>query len=98
MDLDNYKIIKADTFWKRAIGLMGRKDMPDNEGLLLSPCRSIHTFFMRFPIDLVWLDGAMNIVKVDRNVQPWRTRGCKEACQVIELISKKGFEYNVKNI
>lgn len=87
MDLDNYKIIKADTFWKRAIGLMGRKDMPDNEGLLLSPCRSIHTFFMRFPIDLVWMDRDENILRIDKSVGAWQTRRCKKAYQVIEVKS-----------
>ena len=87
MDLKNlikYRIIKADTFWKRLIGLIGRKDMPDNEALLLSPCSSVHTFFMRFPIDLVWLDKDMNIVRIDKSVGPWSIRMCREAHQVLE--------------
>jgi len=87
MDLSKYNIVKADTFWKRTLGLMGRKDMPDNEALLLSPCSSVHTFFMRFPIDLVWLGESMNIVRVDKDVMPWQIRGCKNAYQVLEIKS-----------
>ncbi|MEI7880862.1 MAG: DUF192 domain-containing protein, partial [bacterium] len=46
----------ADTFWKRSIGLMGKPGLKAGQGLLLSPCGSIHTCFMRFPIDIIFLD------------------------------------------
>ncbi len=88
MDLSRYKIIKADGFRSRVIGLMGRKDMPDDEALLLSPCSSVHTFFMRFPIDLVWLNREGKVVRLDKGIRPWKIRRCKNAYQVLEVKSR----------
>ena len=62
---------KADTFFKRFIGLMGRKSLPPSHGLLLSPCCSIHMLFMRFPIDAVFLDRNFKITKIVRHLKPW---------------------------
>jgi uncharacterized membrane protein (UPF0127 family) len=53
----------ADSFWKRAKGLMFQKGWEDFDGLLLSPCRSIHTFGMRMEIDVCFLDPELRIVK-----------------------------------
>ena len=46
----------ARGYWRRLIGLMGRARLADGEGLIFTPCRGIHTYFMRFPIDLVFID------------------------------------------
>jgi hypothetical protein len=59
-------------------------DMPSDVGLRLSPCRSIHTFGMRFPLDLVWLDRDGRVVRVDEAVPPWRVCRCREAAAVLE--------------
>lgn len=64
-------IEKADTFFKRLIGLTGRKNLPPSHGLLLSPCNSIHMLFMRFPIDAVFLDKNFKIKKIVSNLKPW---------------------------
>lgn len=79
----------ARTFWQRVIGLMGRKSMPEGEGLLILKCNSIHTCFMRFAIDATFLDRDDNVVKVVRNIRPWRlwVWGGRRAAKVLETQS-----------
>ncbi len=60
-------------------------DMPPDVGLELAPCRSIHTFGMRFALDLIWLDRAGHVVRVDAAVPPRRLRTCLRARSVIEV-------------
>lgn len=62
----------ARTFVERARGLIGAKSLPPGEGMLILKCNAIHTFFMSFPIDATFLDKNNNIVKVVRNIRPWR--------------------------
>jgi uncharacterized membrane protein (UPF0127 family) len=62
----------ARTFAERARGLIGTKSLPPGEGMLILKCNAIHTFFMSFPIDATFLDKNNNIVKVVRNIRPWR--------------------------
>lgn len=79
----------ADNFLSRAAGLMFRRRLPPGEGLLITRCRSIHTFFMRFPIDAIFLDADGNPVKTVRNISPWRLfiYGGHSATQVLEVPS-----------
>jgi uncharacterized membrane protein (UPF0127 family) len=69
----------------RLLGLAGLRALPPGVGLLLPGTRSIHTFGMRFALDLVWLDREGRVVRVDRGVPPWRMRGCRAADTVVEL-------------
>ena len=62
----------AGSFWARARGLIGRKSLEPGTGMLIPSCNAIHTFFMRFPIDAAFLDREDRIVKVVRNIRPWR--------------------------
>ena len=62
----------ADGVWSRFKGLQFRAALPPDAGLLLVPCPSVHTFFMRFPIDVVLLDRGGCVVAVRRHVRPWR--------------------------
>jgi uncharacterized membrane protein (UPF0127 family) len=62
----------AAGIWSRFWGLMGRKRLPEDAGLLLKPSSSIHTAFMRFPIDVVFLDRALKVVKVVPEMKPFR--------------------------
>ncbi len=79
---------RADTFWKRALGLMGKPRLEVGRGLLIPRCRSIHTCFMRFPIDGVFLDEHHRPVKIIRNLKPWRLAwGGGKACSVLEVES-----------
>lgn len=62
----------ADDLPSRLIGLMFKKQPLDSDGLLLDPCNSIHTFFMKYPLDVAFLDGQNQVVKIIRNLSPWR--------------------------
>lgn len=66
------RVAIARTWWQRAVGLLGRSALADGEGLLLAPCRSIHTCGMRFPIDVVLLDRHVQVVRCLRQVVPFR--------------------------
>lgn len=70
---------------KRSKGLLGRNGLAPGEGLWISPCESVHTFFMRFSIDLVYLDRQYRIRKIRRDVPPWRMSACLRAHSVLEL-------------
>jgi uncharacterized protein len=70
---------------KRSKGLLGRTGLGHGEGLWIVPCESVHTFFMQFPIDLVYLDRKLRIKKVRNGVVPWRISACLSAHSVIEL-------------
>ncbi len=77
---------EATGFWSRFRGLMGREDLPTGEGLWIDPCDSIHMFFMRFPIDVVFLARDLRVVKVVHALPPWRvTRIYRAARSVLEL-------------
>jgi uncharacterized membrane protein (UPF0127 family) len=69
----------------RMRGLLGRRGLAQGEGILLEPAASIHTFFMRFPIDVVFLDREQRVVRVVPNLGPWRTAGVRKARTVLEL-------------
>lgn len=70
---------------KRRKGLLGREGLSPGEGLWIVPCESVHTFFMRFPIDLVYLDRENRIRKVRSGVGAWRMSACFSAHSVLEL-------------
>lgn len=75
----------ADSGPKRSKGLLGRQELAPGEGLWIVPCESVHTFFMRFPIDLIYLDRRNKIRKVRSAVGPWRMSACLSAHSVLEL-------------
>ena len=77
----------ADSGPKRNKGLLGRKGLAAGEGLWIIPCESVHTFFMQFPIDLVYLDRKHVIKKVCESVAPWRISICLSAHSILELPS-----------
>jgi uncharacterized membrane protein (UPF0127 family) len=75
----------AGTGGSRSKGLLGREGLLPGEGLWIIPCESVHTFFMRFAIDLVYLDRKLCVRKVRSNVGPWRMSACFSARSVLEL-------------
>jgi uncharacterized membrane protein (UPF0127 family) len=77
----------ADHGTTRRKGLLGRSSLPDGEGLWIVPCESVHTFGMKFPIDLVYLDRNKKVKKVRHSVPPWRLSACLTAHSVVELAS-----------
>ncbi len=66
-------------------GLLGRKYLRQGEGMVLRPGWSIHTAFMRFPIDAVFLDADQVVIKIEHEVGQWRTVSCRGAREVVEL-------------
>jgi uncharacterized membrane protein (UPF0127 family) len=77
----------ADTPWTRARGLLGRRRLAENEGLLIRPAGSVHTFFMLFAIDVVFLDADGTVVKVVPGLRPWRLAAARKAKRTLELAS-----------
>ncbi len=76
----------ANTPLKRMKGLLGRKSLEDKEALVIKPCNSIHTFFMNFPIDVLFVDKENKIVKIMIGLQPFRLSPvCRFSSYVIEL-------------
>lgn len=75
----------ADNGPKRNKGLLGRDGLGPGEGLWIVPCESVHTFFMRFPIDLVYLDRKNTVKKVRSAVGAWRLSACLSAHSILEL-------------
>jgi uncharacterized protein len=75
----------ADRALARMKGLLGRRNLPSGEGLLLRPASSVHTFFMRFPIDVVFLDADGRVTSIRPEVPPWRMVGARGARAVLEL-------------
>ena len=80
----------ADTFWRRFLGMMGRKMIAPSHALLLCPCSSVHTCFMRFPIDVAYMKrcedgGGWQVVEVERGLRPWfGVSACVSADAVLE--------------
>jgi uncharacterized membrane protein (UPF0127 family) len=75
----------ADTSAKRRTGLLKHEKLEPGEGLWIVPCESVHTFFMKFPIDLVYLDRRHKVRKARSVVRPWRLSACLLAHSVLEL-------------
>ena len=75
----------ADTSSKRRVGLLKHERLGSGTGLWIVPCESVHTFFMKFPIDLVYLDKRRKVRKVRNAVPPWRLSACFSAHSVLEL-------------
>jgi len=80
------EVENANHFVKRFFGLMFRKSMHHNHGLLLEPCNSIHTFSMRFPIDAVFLSPGREILSIEHSMKPGKVgKTVKGAKSVLEL-------------
>lgn len=75
----------ADSSAKRRKGLLGRDSLPVGQGLWIIPCESVHTWGMRFPIDVLYLDRKKRIQKLRSVMTPWRLSFCLSAHSVLEL-------------
>jgi hypothetical protein len=81
------RVRKTETLLERAKGLLGCKSLMQGEGLLISPCNSIHTFFMLFPIDIVFLNKKNMITKIIRTMKPFRFGMALNSSSVLELMA-----------
>lgn len=92
-------IYVADSFWTRFRGLMGKtsEQITDMGGLLIKPCSQIHMFFMKTPIDVVYLDSKNKIVKIDCEVPTWKCcRKVNGSKSVIELPKGAAIQLELK--
>jgi hypothetical protein len=80
-------IVLADCGESRRKGLLGRAGLSPDEGLWIVPCEAVHTFWMRFSIDLVYLDRRLKVRKTRSGVRPWKLSACFSAHSVLELAS-----------
>jgi uncharacterized membrane protein (UPF0127 family) len=62
----------AENFFTRSVGLLSRKYISENEALIIKPCCSIHTFFMKFEIDVLFVGANGKVISLYENVKPWR--------------------------
>jgi uncharacterized membrane protein (UPF0127 family) len=79
------RCLLAETALTRMRGLLGRRKLPSGEGILLKPASSVHMAFMRFPIDAVFLDREMRVVKIAAELRPWRAAGARGSKSVLEI-------------
>ncbi len=70
---------------ERMRGLLGRPPLAEGEGLLIVPCPSVHTLFMAYPIDLVFLDRDWRVLRLIDSLPPWRMAGASGAYMTLEL-------------
>jgi uncharacterized membrane protein (UPF0127 family) len=75
----------AESSADRRTGLLKHESLDEGSGLWIVPCEAVHTFFMRFALDLIYLDRKHRVRAVTRNVKPWRLSACLTAHSVIEL-------------
>jgi uncharacterized membrane protein (UPF0127 family) len=89
------RIRRATRFWQRFFGLMGRRALDRDAGLLLVPCGSVHTAGMRFAIDVVFLDREGVVLRTVPHLRPWRAAACRGAHGALELCAgealRRGF-------
>jgi uncharacterized membrane protein (UPF0127 family) len=92
----------ADTFFTRVRGLLGTKSLPEGTALWIKDCPSVHTFFMSFNIDVIFLNDQMQVTRVVKNLPPWRctrffqfkNKSCIElssSTQISDLVSQGDF-------
>ena len=88
-------IIVAQNLWQRFIGLLCRRSLPSDCGMLLTHCNRIHTFGMLFPIDILFLDAEYKIVSIETNVKSCRILKCRNAQHVLELAAGTAYSLGV---
>jgi uncharacterized membrane protein (UPF0127 family) len=86
----------AATFWTRLRGLLGESGLAAGEGLLIRRAGSIHTFFMRFPIDVVFLDRNGAVVKLVSKLRPWRVALAYGGRDALELAAGEAGRRGIK--
>ncbi len=90
------RCLVANNTLARMRGLLGRAELPAGEGLLLRPAGSIHTHFMRFPIDALFLDRELRVLEVRHALGPWRMARQRGAKAVLELHAGEAERRGVK--
>ena len=89
-------IKKTETLFERTRGLLGRRRLEEGHGLLITPCNSIHTFFMKIPIDVLFLDNDNSIIAMHHDLRPFTIRMSVSASSVLELTAGQIHRLNLK--
>jgi uncharacterized membrane protein (UPF0127 family) len=89
------RCVVADTAPARMRGLLGRRGLEPGEGLLIKPTNSVHMFFMRFAIDVVFVDRDLAVRKIVEKLRPWRMAGCRGARAALELPAGAAGRYGI---
>ncbi len=91
------KVLIAQDFKSRSVGLLNRTSLGESEGLLIKPCNAIHTFFMKFPIDVIFLDKKGRVVGIRESLAPGRlASSILRGFMVLELKSGKLMKTAIK--
>jgi len=91
------EVAVADNPYRRFMGLMGKRELKDGAGLYLKPCSSIHMFFMRIALDVVFVDADGQIVHICHSIKPWRmSRIVRHAKAAVELPAGTMHRFGVK--
>jgi len=85
IDIGGLRVRVARSFTARLVGLLGRRALAPEQGLLLLPCNNVHTFFMRFAIDVVFIDREGVVLAVVPGLAPWRVAAARRAHGCLEL-------------
>jgi uncharacterized protein len=88
---------KAETFFERGQGLLGCKGLAEGHGMLISPCNSIHTFFMKFAIDVIFLSKEDQILTIKHNMKPQRFSRSGNASSVLEVMAGQAHLSGLRN-
>ena len=89
-------LLTADSFYARFRGLMGRPSIPENTGLMIKPCNSVHCFFMKFPIDVIFLDKENRIVHISENMRPGSVSPIVRKANYVIEVNTSVFQNNIK--
>lgn len=79
------RVWDAVSAWERTRGLLGRAQLGSGEGMLIRPCRSVHTVGMGYPLDIAFIDESGQVRKLVRRLAPWRMAGSLAACATLEM-------------
>ena len=91
------KIITAKNWWQGMCGLIGRESLQVDEAFLIPECKQVHTWFMRYPLDVVWLDSEQRVIAGELGLKPWRiSKRVPTAKYCVELAGGGVRRYEIK--
>jgi hypothetical protein len=89
-------VLRTQTWLERARGLLGRGEHVASKGLIIAPCNSVHSFFMGYRLDLVYLDANFTIIKICHSLKIWRFSSAWGAKMVLELKAGQAESFDLK--
>lgn len=91
------KVKIAKTYLSRAFGLIPYSKLEEDEGLIISNCQCVHTFFMRFPIDVIFCTKDNKVIHIEHNLTAWRISSfCRSSSYVVELAANCAKRLNIQ--